>query len=74
MSEIYQKDVQIVRQSQIKLVYDFLMAKGINPTVAELQKVTDIFTVHCIKSPDDEMKERVKNLDNWIAERQRNEQ
>lgn len=74
MSEIFQKDVQIIRQSQIKLVYDFLMAKGINPSVELLQKVTDIFTAHCLKGPDEEMVEKVKKLDNWIEAQQAKQQ
>jgi hypothetical protein len=76
MSEVsqkmYVKDIQIVRQSQVKLVYDFLMNKGINPTVEELQRVTDIFTSYCMMSPDEAMKDRVKKLDKWIEEKSTN--
>lgn len=68
MSEkvFFNKDIQIIRQSQIKLVYDFLIAKGVNPSVEELQRVTDVFTEFCLYGPDDDLKERVKKLDKWI--------
>ena len=63
---IFNKDMQIIRQSQIKLAYDFLKDHGITPTVKELQKVTDVFTLCCLYSPDEDLKKRIDGLDKWI--------
>ena len=67
----YNKDIQIIRQSQIKLAYDFLKDHGIIPTVKELQKVTDVFTLCCLQSPDDDLKKRIDGLDKWIAQQKK---
>lgn len=65
-SSFYNKDIQIVRQSQIKLAYDFLKDHGITPSVKELQKVTDVFTLCCLQPMDEDLKKRIEGLDKWI--------
>jgi hypothetical protein len=67
--EFYSKDIQILRQSQIKLVLEYLTEKNINVTVEELQRVTDVFVECCLRPIDNDLKDRIKKLDNWILEK-----
>ena len=67
----YAKDIQIIRQSQIKLVFEYLQSKNIDFSVEQLQRATDIFTVACLKPIDDKLKNDIKNLDTWIAKEQK---
>ena len=68
--EFYGKDIQIVRQSQSKMVLEYTNSVGVKITVEELQRITDIFVECCIRPQDNDLKERIKKLDKWILEKQ----
>lgn len=65
----YSRDVQILRQSQSKLVLEYINSIGINLTVEELQRVTDIFVECCLRPQDDDLKKRIKSLDTWLSQK-----
>jgi hypothetical protein len=60
------RDIQILRQSQSKMALDYVNHIGVKVTFAELQRITDVFVECCLKPQDDDMKERIKKLDNWF--------
>ena len=64
--DFYSKDIQILRQSQIKIAFEYLQNEGIHVSVKELHQITDVFVELCIRPLDDDLKERVKSLDKWI--------
>jgi hypothetical protein len=64
--EFYSRDIQILRQSQSKMALEYVNHVGAKVTFAELQRITDIFVECCLRPQDDELKERVKKLDNWL--------
>jgi hypothetical protein len=64
--EFYSKDIQILRQSQSKLVLEYTTSIGVHLTFGELQRVTDIFVECCLRPQDKELKERIKKLDIWL--------
>ena len=64
--EFYNRDIQILRQSQSKLALDYVNHIGVKVTFAELQRITDVFIECCLRPQDDELKERIKKLDNWL--------
>jgi hypothetical protein len=68
--EFYGRDIQIVRQSQSKMVLEYTNSVGVKLTVEELQRMTDIFVECCIRPQDKDLKERIKNLDKWLTEKQ----
>ena len=68
--EFYDRDIQIVRQSQSKMVLEYTNSVGVKLTVEELQRMTDIFVECCIRPQDKDLKERIKNLDKWLSEKQ----
>ena len=68
--EFYGRDIQIVRQSQSKMVLEYTNSVGVKLTVEELQRMTDIFVECCIRPQDKDLKERIKNLDKWLLEKQ----
>lgn len=72
--EFYSRDIQILRQSQIKIVFKYLQNEGIHVSVKELHKVTDVFVELCLRPMDDELKDRVKSLDKWILDKKTNGQ
>jgi len=63
--EFYSKDIQILRQSQIKIAFEYLQNEGIHVSVKELHQVTDVFVELCLRPMDDDGKNRVKALDKW---------
>lgn len=67
--EFYSKDIQILRQSQIKLVLEMMTLHNVVPTVLELQKATDIFVECGLKPMDNDLKLKVKNLDEWLKKK-----
>jgi hypothetical protein len=67
--DFYNKDIQILRQSQSKLALEFVSQAGIQITVEELQRITDIFVECCLRPMDSDLKERIKKLDKWILEK-----
>lgn len=68
MSDIkfYSKEIQIMRQSQNKLVVEYTRDLGVVLTVAELNRVTDVFVETCLAPVEGPLKERVKDLDKWL--------
>ena len=71
--EFYGRDIQIVRQSQSKMVLEYANSVGVKLTVEELQRMTDIFVECCIRPQDNDLKDRIKKLDKWILEKQTQE-
>jgi len=64
--EFYNRDINILRQSQCKMAMDYVNHLGIKVTFAELQRITDVFVECCLRPQDDDLKERIKKLDNWF--------
>ena len=64
--DFFNKDVQILRQSQSKLVVEYTSNIGVELTVEEIQRVTDVFVECCLKPQSDELKDRIKKLDVWL--------
>lgn len=64
--EFFSRDLQILRQSQSKMVLEYTNSIGVKITVEELQKITDVFVECCIRPQDEELKERIKKLDKWL--------
>lgn len=69
--DFHGKDIQILRQSQSKMALEYLNTVGVKVTFEELQRVTDVFVECCLRPQDDDLKERIKKLDNWIKEKQK---
>jgi len=67
--EFYSKDIQILRQSQIKIAFEYLQNEGIHVSVKELHQVTDVFVELCLRPMDDDLKNRVKALDKWVNDK-----
>ena len=65
----YSKEIQIMRQSQQKMAFDFCKSKGYTPTLMELQRITDIFVEMCLRPLDNELKSRIVSLDKWIQKK-----
>jgi hypothetical protein len=64
--EFYSKDINIMRQSQQKMAFDFCVKRGYTPTFMELQRVTDVFVEVCLRPRDKDLELRIKNLDKWL--------
>lgn len=64
--EFYSKEIQIMRQSQQKMAFDYAKSLGVNLSMKELQRITDLFVECCIKPQDKELKEKIKTFDEWI--------
>jgi hypothetical protein len=67
--DFYSREIQIMRQSQSKLVLEYVTSIGVQLTFDELQRVTDVFVECCLRPQDDELKKRIKNLDKWLEEK-----
>jgi hypothetical protein len=67
--EFYSKEIQIMRQSQSKLVLEYVSSVGVTITFEELQKMTDLFVECCLRPQDEDLKKRIKALDKWISEK-----
>ena len=67
--DFYSKEIQIMRQSQSKLALEYVSSVGINVTVEELQRITDILVECCLRPQDDDLKKRIKSLDKWVEEK-----
>lgn len=67
--EFYNRDIQILRQSQSKLVLEFTIQHNIVLTLEELQRVTDVFVECCLRPIDSDLRDRIKKLDKWILEK-----
>lgn len=64
--EFYNRDVQILRQSQSKMALEYVNHLGVKVTFTELQRITDVFVECCLRPQDDDLKERIKKLDSWL--------
>jgi hypothetical protein len=64
--EFYNRDIQILRQSQSKMALEYVNHIGAKVTFAELQRITDVFIECCLRPQDDDLKERIKKLDIWL--------
>lgn len=67
--EFYNRDIQILRQSQSKLALEYLNQAHIIPSIEELQRMTDILVECCLRPVDDDLKSRIKKLDKWIVDK-----
>lgn len=65
----YSKDIQIMRQSQQKMAFDYSKSRGYVPTILELQRMTDLFVEMCLRPQDDDLTKRIKSLDKWLSEK-----
>lgn len=67
--KFYSKEIQIMRQSQQKMAFDHARSKGVDLTMEELQRVTDVFVECCLRPMDNELKERVRKMDKWLEKK-----
>jgi hypothetical protein len=72
--EFYSREIQIMRQSQSKMALEYVSSIGVNVTLQELIRITDLFVEICLRPQDDDLKRRIKALDKWILEKKENEQ
>jgi hypothetical protein len=68
-TEFYSREINILRQSQQKMAFDLAKSKGVDLTVMELQRMTDIFVELCLRPMDPQLKDRVNKLDKWLEEK-----
>ena len=61
--DFYSREIQIMRQSQIKMALDYLSSVGVSVTVEELDRITDLFVELCLRPKDDELRKR---LEPWV--------
>jgi hypothetical protein len=69
--DFHSRDIQILRQSQSKMALEYLNSVGVKVSFKELQQVTDVFVECCLRPQDNDLKERIKKLDNWIIEKKK---
>jgi len=69
--EFYSTDIKILQQSQSKMALEYLNLMGVKPTVEELWRVTEIFVQCCLHKQDDDLKKRIKLLDEWIVKKRK---
>ena len=69
--EFYSTDIKILQQSQSKLALEYLNLMGVKPTVEELWRVTEVFVQCCLHKQDDDLKKRIKALDEWIVKKRK---
>lgn len=67
--DFYSRDIQIMRQSQSKMALEYVNNSGIEVTVEELQRITDVFVECCLRPIDDDLRKRIKSLDKWINDK-----
>jgi hypothetical protein len=65
--QFYSKEIMILQQSQSKLALEYLTLMGIKPTVKELWSITEVFVQCCLMKQDKSLKDRITNLDKYIA-------
>jgi hypothetical protein len=69
--EFYSTDIKILQQSQSKLALEYLNLMGVKPTVEELWRVTEVFVQCCLHKQDDDLKKRIKALDEWVVKKRK---
>ena len=67
--EFYSREIQIMRQSQSKMALEYVTSVGVNVTVEELIRITELFVEVCLRPQDDNLKQRIKALDKWLEEK-----
>jgi len=72
--EFYSREIQIMRQSQSKMALEYVSSIGVNVTLQELIRITDLFVEICLRPQDEDLKRRIKALDKWILEKKENGQ
>lgn len=70
--EFYSREIQIMRQSQSKMALEYVQSVGVNVSVEELVRITDLFVEICLRPQDEDLKKRIKALDKWIEEKKKN--
>lgn len=70
--DFYSREIQIMRQSQSKMALEYVQSVGVNVTLEELVRITDLFVEICLRPQDDDLKKRIKALDKWIEEKKKN--
>ena len=55
----YSKEIQIMRQSQQKMAFDYSKSKGYIPSILELQRMTNLFVEVCLRPQDDDLTKRI---------------
>ena len=70
--EFYSRDIQILRQSQSKMVLEYTNSVGVKISIEELQRITDIFVECCLRPQDEALQKRIKALDKWLEEKKKN--
>ena len=68
--QFYSKEIQIMRQSQQKMAFDYLKEHNIKVTMVELQKVTELFVECCLRPADADLKKRLKEFDKWVKSKE----
>ena len=63
------REISIARQSQSKLALEFCSIHGIKPTLVELMRLTDVLAESVLLSPDDEFKQTIKKIDDWVEKK-----
>lgn len=58
-----------MRQSQSKLVLEYINSVGVKLSFEELQRSTDLFVECCLRPIDNDLKERIRKFDKWISEK-----
>ena len=69
--DFYSRELQIMRQSQIKTALDYVTSVGVTVTLEELDRITELFVELCLRPKDDDLKKRIKALDKWIEEKKK---
>jgi len=69
--EFYSTDIKILQQSQSKMALEYLNLMGVKPTVEELWRVTEVFVQCCLHKQDDDLKKRIKALDEWVVKKRK---
>ena len=65
------REVSIARQSQSKLALEFCSINGIVPTLRELMRLTDVLAESVLLTSDDQFKESIKKIDEWVASKKK---
>lgn len=67
--DFYSKEIQIMRQSQSKLVLEYMNTVGVKLSFEELQRATDLFVECCLRPLDNDLKERIRKFDKWVLDK-----
>lgn len=65
------KNVQIARQSSLKVAQEFLCCKQVNFTLEELIQTSDLITTWVTNGKTDDVKSRIKKFDDYFQKKQK---